>query len=437
MSDKDVTNQSETMWRLARQVMDGTLTRRQAMQRGAALGLSLPAMMALGAVGNRPRAAAAQDATPAGEPVRGGTLRVGLSADPAELDPHLTSLTAAWHVIEFVYNTLVTTNAALEPVPSLAEDWTISDDGITYTFMLRSGVKFHNGRDLVAEDVKYSYERILTDPASPNASELASVDTIEVPDDSTVVITLKAPDSSFLAKLMGSSLSIVPKEAVEEFGDLKQNMVGTGPFKFVEYVPNSMVTLEANPDYWEEGIPYVDGMELQIIPDQTARSTALTSGTVDFIEYAPVQDLPIYESDDTIVVTGDENTNIRYMALNVSREPFDKLEVRQAIAKVIDRQPIVDSAVFGAGTRHEHPFPGELLGRIRVGDPGAGHRGCQGVAGASRLPGRLRHRDPLLGAVPVPLERGDRHPGAAEAGRHQRRTALRGERDLPRELLRR
>lgn len=355
MSEKNQITQSEHLWQLARQVMDGTLTRRQAMRKGAALGLSVPAMMALGAVGNRPRAAVAQEASP--EPVRGGTLRVGLSADPAELDPHLTSLTAAWHVIEFVYNTLVTTNAALEPVPSLAEDWQISDDGLIYTFNLRQGVKFHNGREFVGEDVKYSYERILTDPASPNASELASVDTIEVPDDSTVVITLKAPDSSFLAKLMGSSLSIVPREAVEEFGDLKQNMVGTGPFRFVEYVPNSMVTLEANPDYWEEGLPYVDAMEMQIVPDQTARSTALTSGTVDFIEYAPVQDLPIYEADDSIVVTGDENTNIRYMALNVSREPFDKLEVRQAIAKVIDRQPIVDAAVFGAGTATNILFP--------------------------------------------------------------------------------
>jgi peptide/nickel transport system substrate-binding protein len=357
MSDKHVMNQSETMWRLARQIMDGTLTRRQAMQRGTALGLSLPAMMALGAVGN-PRRTAAQGATPATEPVRGGTLRVGLSADPAELDPGLTSLTAAWHVIEHVYNTLVTTNASLEPVPSLAEDWSISDDGLTYTFNLRPGVKWHNGRDFVAEDVKYTYERIL-DPetASPSSSDLASIDTIEVPDDSTVVITLKAPDSSFLAKLMGSSISIVAREAVEEFGDLRQNMVGTGPFRFVEYVPNSMVTLESNPDYWEEGLPYVDVMEMQIIPDQTARTTALTSGTVDFIEYAPVQDLPIFEADGNIVITGDENTNIRYMALNVSREPFDQLEVRQAIAKVIDRQPIVDAAVFGAGTATNILFP--------------------------------------------------------------------------------
>jgi peptide/nickel transport system substrate-binding protein len=206
--------------------------------------------------------------------------------------------------------------------------------------------------------VKYSFERIV-DPetASPVADDLAAVENIEVPDASTVIVTLAAPDASFLAKVMGNSIMIVPKEEVEANGDLMQVMVGTGPFVFEEYVPNSMVTLTANPEYWEEGKPYVDAMEMQIIPDQSARSTALTSGTVDFIEYAPVQDLPIYEADDSIVVTGDENTNIRYMDVNQSREPFNILEVRQAIAMVIDRQPIVDSAVFGAGTATNILFP--------------------------------------------------------------------------------
>src|SRR5690606_31051932 len=105
---------------------------------------------------------------------------------------------------------------------------------------------------------------------------------------------------------------------------------------------------ERNADYWDAPLPYLDGLEIQIIPDNTARTTALVTGTVDIIEYAPVQDLPIFDDDETIAVTGNENTNIRYMGVNVTREPFDKLEVRQAIAKVIDRQPIVDAAVFGA-----------------------------------------------------------------------------------------
>lgn len=337
-------------------VLDGTLTRRQALQRAAALGLSAPALIALGHL--PANEVVAQSATPDPNIKMGGTLRVGLSADPAELDPHKTSLTAAWHAIEHVYNGLVRTNEALEPTPALAEKWDVSEDGLTYTFTLRKGVTFHNGREFVADDVKYSYERIL-DPAtgSPDATTLEGVKSITVDSPTSVTITLKSPDSSFLAKLMGSSLSIVPKEVVEEHGDLMETMVGTGPFKFVEYVPNSVVKLEKNPDYWEDGQPYVDAMELQIIPDLSARSTAVQTGTVDFIEYAPVQFLEQYQSDSTLTVTGDQNTNIRYMAINFNKPPLDKLEVRQAIAKVIDRGPIVDSAVFGAGTATNILFP--------------------------------------------------------------------------------
>jgi peptide/nickel transport system substrate-binding protein len=347
-----------TVRALREAIARGRLTRREAMLRGGALGLSLPAMISLhgmtGGIGVA--AAAAQDATP--EPVTGGTLKLGVQADPAELDPHKTSLTAAWHVIEHVYETLVTTDQTLAPLPGLAESWEVSDDGITYTFALRQGVTFHNGRAFVADDVKYSYERIL-DPAtaSPVVDELSSIDTIEVVDDQTVKINLKTADSSFLAKLMGGSIAIVPKEVVEENGDLMQTMVGTGPFTFVEYVPNSTVTLERYADYWDAPLPYLDGLDIQIIPDNTARTTALVTGTVDIIEYAPVQDLPIFEDDDTIDVTGNENTNIRYMGVNVTREPFDKPEVRQAIAKAIDRGPIVDAAVFGAGTPTNVIFP--------------------------------------------------------------------------------
>ncbi len=288
----------------------------------------------------------------------GGTLKLGVQADPAELDPHKTSLTAAWHVIEHVYETLVTTDETLAPLPGLAESWEVSDDGISYTFALRQGVTFHNGRAFVADDVKYSYERIL-DPAtaSPVVDELSSIDTIEVVDDATVKINLKAADSSFLAKLMGGSIAIVPKEVVEENGDLMQVMVGTGPFKFAEYVPNTEVTLERNAEYWDAPLPYLDGLFIQVIPDNTARTTALVQGTVDIIEYAPVQDLTIFEDDESIDVTGKENTNIRYMGVNVTREPFDKIEVRQAMAMVIDRQPIVDAAVFGAGTPTNVIFP--------------------------------------------------------------------------------
>ena len=339
---------------LAAKVSEGTISRRAAIQRGTAVGLGAASLMALGAM----PIASAQDASPDPDAKPGGTLRVGLSADPAELDPHKTNLTAAWHVIEHVYNGLVTTNPALEVVPSLAESWDVSEDGLTYTFHIRQGVLFHNGRELTAEDVKYSYDRIL-DPetASASAADLADAQSIDVVDDYTVSVTLGNPDSSFLAKLMGSSLAIVPSEVVEAEGDLMNTMVGTGPFKFIEYVPNSMLVVEANADYWEEGLPFLDGIEFQIVPDNTARTTALSSGTVDFIEYAPAQDMSIFEADESLVVTGDANTNIRYFAFNTQVEPFTDVRVRQAISMVVDRGPIIDAAIFGAGQPTNIIFP--------------------------------------------------------------------------------
>jgi peptide/nickel transport system substrate-binding protein len=347
----DVTIQS-----LVSDITHGRLTRREAMLRAAAAGLAMPALAALTGVGVT--AASAQDATPAADVKTGGVLRVGLSADPAELDPHLTSLTAAWHVIEHVYETLISYDETLAPIPALAESWEIADDGLTYTFALRQGVKFHNGRDFVADDVKYSFDRIM-DPAtaSPYSSDFVGVASVEAADAGTVVFTLSTPDASFLAKLMGSSIAIVPREAVEENGDLMQTMVGTGPFSFVEYIPNTSVTLERFADYWDAPLPYLDGLELTVAIDPTVRRTALVQGSVDLIEYAPVQDLPIFEGDDSLAVYGDQNTNIRYMAFNLAREPFDILEVRQAIAMVIDRGPIIQSAVFGGGAPTVTVFP--------------------------------------------------------------------------------
>jgi peptide/nickel transport system substrate-binding protein len=339
---------------LGAEIAQGRLTRREALARGAAAGIALPALMSLAGAG----IAAAQDATPNPDAKPGGTLRVGLSADPAELDPHLTELTAAWHVIEHVYEGLLTVDTTLAPVPALAESHEVSEDGLTYTFHLRQGVTFHNGREFTSDDVVYSFGRIM-DPAtaSPSLSLFSTVTSVEAPDAGTAVITLSSADSSFLAKLVGSSIAIVPKEVVEENTDLMQTMVGTGPFKFVEYIPNTSVTLERNAEYWDAPLPYLDGLEMLVASDNTQRRTALVSDTVDFIEYAPAQDLPIFEGDDSLQVFGDQNTNIRYMGVNTLREPFDKLEVRQAIAMVIDRQPVIEAAIFGAATPTVNIFP--------------------------------------------------------------------------------
>ena len=334
-------------------ILAGRLNRREVVVRASALGLSAASLRTLSAV-----AAPGSRLQDAATPRPGGILKVGLQADPTALDPHKQSLTAIWHVVEHIYNRLTRIQPDLTVAPELAESWDISDDGLVYTFNLRQGVTFHNGRPMVAEDVVYSFER-LVDPetASTSAADLASMEKVEAPDELTVVMTLKAPDASLLATLSGQSTIIIAREVVEENGDLSQVAVGTGPFIFKEYVPNTRIVLEKNPEYWEEGLPYLDGMELIPISEDTSRTTAVVTGTVDFIEYAPLRDVEILEQDSSLALAGNENTNIRFIGLNLEREPFNNLQVRQAIAKVVNRDAVLGPAVFGHGSATEILFP--------------------------------------------------------------------------------
>lgn len=299
-------------------------------------------------------------AAASGAPKKGGTLKVGLQGDPVALDPHSTSLTATNHIVEHIYGRLVTIDASLTPKPDLAESWEISADGLVYTFKMRKGVKFHSGRPFVAADVKYSYERVL-DPATKSTSTagLKSIKTIEAPDDATVKITLDKPNAAFLVGLWSPNYAIVAKEDVQKNGDLTKTANGTGPFKFVEYVPNTRLVLERNADYWETGKPYLDRIEMIPVADDTARSTAIRTGTVDFVEYAPSKDLQILKGDKTLSLAGDQNTNIRYLGFNLTKKdaPWANPKVRQAISMAVDRQAVVDAAFYGFATPTLGVFP--------------------------------------------------------------------------------
>lgn len=283
-------------------------------------------------------------------PVPGGTLGLGVQGDPTELDPAKTNLAAAIVVIDLVYEGLVHEGPDLVSQPAVAECWEISGDGLTYTFHLRPGVVFHHGRELSSDDVLFTFERVM-DPetASPWLPYTDGIVSIDAPDDATVVFTLDAPDAAFLAGLTRKGLVIVPRDVVEEDGGLSQRMVGTGPFAFVEYVPNTQVTLERHGEYWDEGKPYLEGVNILIVPDDTARTTALVSDTVQLIEQAPHSDIEIIEGTDGVGLIGGVATNLRWLVFNLRRKPFDRLEVRQAIARGIIRQPIIDAAVFGYG----------------------------------------------------------------------------------------
>ena len=358
---KDLSMSKIDVHELSDRIISERSSRRRLLGRAAALGISLSAVSGLATHGAT--FAVAQDASPV--PVPGGTLNVALQADPTTLDPLKAGLTAIWKVIEHVNDGVIRVDPSLAPIPGLAESWEISEDGTVYTFHLRSGISFHDGSPFTSDDVLFSWTRIL-DPATAAvnaanflnvkggeaflAGETTELEGIQAPDPQTVVVTLEQPEASFLT-ILSTAGSLIFSRAFFDAngGDTSQTANGTGPFIFKEYVPATSVSLERNPNYWEAGLPYLDGIEAVIASDDTARTGALIQGAVDFIEYAPLRDVDMLEETDGLTVAGDELTNIRYLGINLAREPFGDVRVRQAIAMVIDRTPIIESAVFGHG----------------------------------------------------------------------------------------
>lgn len=286
----------------------------------------------------------------AGTPKAGGTLKIGTNQDAVGFDPHTTNATASYRILENVYSQLVKFAPGLEVQPDLAESYKATSP-TTWEFKLRKGVKFHSGKELKAEDVKYSLERI-KDPnvKSPRASQLAAITEITTPDDYTVVIKTDKPYSPMLAVLADRTMAIVNKAAVEKAGGKLDNSAdGTGPFKFKEYVPNTRTVLEKNPDYFIKGQPLLDSVIYTPVPDDTARTTAVRTGSVDIIEYAPPKDLKLMEGD-KLTIAGSGNNNVRFLAFNTKVKPFDNPKVRQAVAWAVDRDAIVQAAYNGAGT---------------------------------------------------------------------------------------
>jgi peptide/nickel transport system substrate-binding protein len=244
----------------------------------------------------------------------GGVLRAGMQADPVGLDPHTTNATATRNQLENVYDTLVRFDAKGRVIPGLALSWRTSSDGLTWTFNMRPGISFHNGRAVDAIDVAYSINRIV-DPAtkSPRAADFNQVASITAPNRTTVVMKLKQPFAPLLSKLAFSLNVVVPKEAVPT---ISSKPVGTGPFVFVEYIPSTRMVLKRNPAYWERDakgnkLPYLDGITFSYLPDATARSTALRTGAVDWIEYVSAADIATIKRDPKLDVVGGLSANFR------------------------------------------------------------------------------------------------------------------------------
>lgn len=277
-----------------------------------------------------------------------GTLEVAVDSSPAGLDPHKVTAFSSFAVIGQIYDGLFELNSDLQLEPALATGYEVSDDGLTYTVSIREGVKFHNGRDMTAADVLYSLERIL-DPetASPQASRFAEVESAVATDDHTVVFSLSSQFAPFVSNL--SNLTVVPREAVEEFGDLQQNAVGTGPFILVEQVPDTYLRLEANPDYYRPGEPVVAEVRYNIVPESSTRVAGLRNGTYHLLPTVDPAAAEILSVTPGVTLLGEQDLSYTLLGMNVDREPFNDPLVRQAINFAIDREEIVEAVHFGNG----------------------------------------------------------------------------------------
>jgi peptide/nickel transport system substrate-binding protein len=286
---------------------------------------------------------------PAQGPKRGGTLVVGNDEDAVGLDPHIAFAFASTNFYEHAYNGLIRFNAKMELEPDLAQSWEVVNP-TTVVFTLRKGVRFHNGREMTAEDVRYSIERI-RDPktGSPVRSVYGSVERVEVVDPLTVRLHLKRPDASMLALMAGRASYVVPKEEVDKHGNLQKVAVGTGPFKLVEHVPGDFARFVRNEQYFEKGLPYLDGFTIKVIKDESSRLAALRRGTVDltWIKATEIEELARKEKG--ILSADTPEARHLYVWLNTRQPPFDNVKLRQAVAASLNRQEIIDAVLMGRG----------------------------------------------------------------------------------------
>ncbi|GAA3176405.1 ABC transporter substrate-binding protein [Blastococcus jejuensis] len=282
-------------------------------------------------------------------------LVAAVSAQPDQLDPHVTSAYPSFQVLENVYDTLVVPNAEdLTMEPSLATEWEVSDDQLTWTFTLREGVTFHDGSEFDSADVVYSYNRIIDEELN-NSYRFANVESVEADGAQTVVITVSQPTPNLLA-LIGAfkGMAILPENAAEDL-DLTREANGTGPFQ-LESSDASSTVLTAYEDYWD-GAPSVSGVEFRYITEPAAALTALRNGEVHWTDNVPPQQVAALADDDAVELESTPSVDYWYMSMNFDRPPFDQVEVRRAIAFAVDRAEVTEAARFDAARPNQTAIP--------------------------------------------------------------------------------
>lgn len=281
-----------------------------------------------------------------------GKLTVSSSQDPGSWDP-IDTFVVAWAAVSTnIFDGLTYRGPDLKIVPGLAESWEELDEGKRLRFKLRQGVKFHDGEDFNAAAVKFTFERLLGAEGAkgPQRSNYTSIDSVEVIDDYTVDLKLKAPDPVLLTKLAGYGAMIVPPKYITEKGEdnFNLNPVGTGAFKFVSYQPKVNIKLEANADYWG-GAPKLSELEYRFIAEPATAVAELQAGRVDLVipSIIPIGMIPVIEGDDKLEVISIPGPTVDALRFNTRDGITADPKVRKAIIMAVDRATIVQSILAG------------------------------------------------------------------------------------------
>ncbi len=296
--------------------------------------------------------------TLAQEPQQGGTLNIGIVSDPVTLDPALMASFFELSTQYLIHEPLLHMTPDLEIEPGLVESYEVEDD-VIYSFTLREGLTFHDGTPLDAEAVKANFDRMLDpDTGSPRQSELGPVESVEVTGPLSFTITLSEPYAPFLSVLTNRAGMMVSPTALEELGeDFANQAVGAGPFKVKSWLKNSDLVLERFDGYWREGQPYLDGVVLRPLADETVRLTNLRSGSLQLINDVPPQNVASLQDDGNLQLFERPGLGFNDIALNTTRPPFDDVRVRQALWYAIDPNVIQQVVFFGTGQVAYGPIP--------------------------------------------------------------------------------
>ncbi|WP_257350821.1 ABC transporter substrate-binding protein [Pseudalkalibacillus decolorationis] len=302
-----------------------------------------------------------------GEGDKEQVLIFGRGGDSVALDPAIVTDGESFKVIKNIYDTLVEYGEQDTSInPGLAKEWTVSDDGLTYTFKLEEGIKFHNGDDFNADAVVKNFERWMTSGDAGKFAYYASmfggfkgdeghvIKSVEAKDDYTVVFTLNRPQAPFLKNLAMTPFSIA---APSEFENLATEPVGTGPFVFEEWKRKDRITIVKNEDYWRDGLPKLDKVIFRSIPDNSNRLNALKTGEIHLMDGVNPSDVAEIEKVEELQTFFRPSMNVGYLGFNTEMEPFNNKKVRQALNHAVDKEALIKAFYSGQAEPAKNPLP--------------------------------------------------------------------------------